>query len=315
VARNLLAYPFQPYNGAYSSEAVNDGRGAQKGLSVRLDLVWKTYSANAAPLGSSNPNFAVAFNLNVAGPSTVSGTWTVQSVYVDNEGVDFPVYVYFSDSQQAVSAPANSAGWYPVLTNQRQGLVTAIGITDSAIAANQITKVFFTDVFMVPSLDQEVQSAVALWIGSTLIQRTQTNLSGYGAPALGDQILQTSIDVSGSGLHIVPIPQFTSPNLGDVLYITRLQAWVCNLTSNNAGAAPNGVCNVSYAGQPTNQAFGIPFNGPITAGQITQSFIAYDMTGNFRFPANLTWSLGLLSETNIASGAMFVNIAYTISSH
>ncbi|HEX3000474.1 MAG TPA: hypothetical protein VHR86_09600, partial [Armatimonadota bacterium] len=193
MARNFLSFPFAPYNGAYTSKPFNNGRGGQKGTLVAVDVVWSTYRANGGALGSANPNFCVTTNLNTAGPNTVSGTWTIQSVYIDNEGVDFPVYVYFPDSLFAISCPANAAGWYEVYTNARQTLICGVGISDSAIAAAQRTRLFFTDAIMVPSLDEERPSSVPLYLGSPLIQRTNSLLPGFGPPALGDQTVYGTI--------------------------------------------------------------------------------------------------------------------------
>lgn len=199
MARNFLAYPTAPYQGTLSSKAFNDGRGRQKGLMVGATIPWALYTVAGAPLGNANPNFAVAFNLNTAGPNTVSGSWDIQSVYIDNEGVDFPVYVYFEDTFFTVSCPANSAGWYQVFTSGRQALITAIGITDAAIAAAQMTRVFFTDTYMSPSLDQEIVTATALWLASPTLARVNLNSVGFGVPSLGDQADNTSMFASGVG--------------------------------------------------------------------------------------------------------------------
>lgn len=221
MARNFLSYPFAPYNGAYTSKPFNNGRGGQKGTLVAVDIVWSAYQANGQNLGSLNPNFCVTTNLNTAGPNTVSGTWTVQSVYIDNEGVDFPVYVYFPDSLFAISCPANAAGWYAVYTNARQTLICGVGISDSAIAAAQRTRLFFTDVIMVPSLDEERPSSVPLYLGSPLIQRTNSLLPGYGPPALGDQTQSGHLIVTETS--IFPTSQIILPKAASgFYYITSL---------------------------------------------------------------------------------------------
>jgi hypothetical protein len=189
MARNFLQFPSAPYNGTYSSKSFNNGSGQQKGLMVPLTIVWGSYLFNGLPLGSSNPNFAIAFNLNSAGPNTVSGTWTVQSVYIDNEAVNFPVYVYFTDTGFSISCPANSAGWYAVYTSQRSGLVIGLGVDNNTIVNDEFTNVFFTDVFMVPSLDQEEPFAADFNLISPFI-----TFSGSGG-----QLDAVSIIASGSG--------------------------------------------------------------------------------------------------------------------
>lgn len=244
MARNFFPYPFAPYNGAYSALPVNDGRGNQKGEAVALDIVWASYAANGQALGAANPNYSVLFSLNTAGPNTVSGTWTVQSVYIDNEGVDFSVYIYFSDTKQAVSCPANSAGWYPVLTNQRQGLISGVGIPTKSITGNQLTRIFFTDVFMVPSLDQEIQSTVDLWLASSNISKgTGIVNTNYGAPALGDQTVNYLDDMSTPFSRTI----LGSPSAAGFVYIT-------GITVNFIGVKTDGVVNLTAAAMTGSQS-------------------------------------------------------------
>lgn len=223
MARNFLSFPFAPYVGTYTSKPFNNGRGGQKGTLVAVDVLWASYQANGHNLGAANPNFCVTTNLNTAGPNTVSGTWTIQSVYIDNEGVDFPVYIYFPDSMFAISCPANAAGWYEVYTNARQTLICGIGISDSAIASAQRTRLFFTDVIMVPSLDEERPSSVPLYIGSPLIQRTNSLLPGFGPPALGDQTVSglAEIDqITGPPRDYIILPKQSS----GFFYVTSIYA-------------------------------------------------------------------------------------------
>jgi hypothetical protein len=197
MARSFLQFPTVPYNGQYSSKSFNNGAGQQKGLMVPLSVVWGSYAVNGVPIGVNNPNLAVSFNLNTAGPTSVSGTWTVQSVYIDNEAVNFSVYVYFTDTQFAISCPANSAGWYSVYTNQRSGLVVGLNIDSDVIVNAETTNVFFTDAFMVPSLDQEEPFSVDFGIVSPFI-----SFGGSGGQLNGLAIVSSGSGFSSAGLSV-----------------------------------------------------------------------------------------------------------------
>lgn len=198
--RNFLQYPFAPYKGQLTSRAVR-ANGVQRSM-VGSTIVWPLYTANGATLGNNNPNYVVNFELQGVGPNIVSQQWIIQSVYIDNENVGFPVYVFFPDTFFAVSCPPNSSGWYQVFTNGRSPRVCALGITDADIAASATTGVFFTDALMVPYLDQEIASSVDLRRASPTIA-----LSGSGGELQSITIVNggsrypvgTGIAISGGG--------------------------------------------------------------------------------------------------------------------
>jgi len=173
LARNFLSYPFAPYKGIFSSRSAR-ANGRQSSLIV-ASIEWALYTANGQSLGNSNPNFVVNMDLNGVGPSVVAQQWAIQSVYIDNENVDFPVYVYFPDTFFAVSCPPNSTGWYQVFTNSRSPRIAGLGISDNDISGAAKTNISFTDALMVPYLDQEIASAVELGLSSPI-----TSLSGSG---------------------------------------------------------------------------------------------------------------------------------------
>jgi len=189
MARNFLQYPFAAFQGNFSSKAFNDTQGTQH-LSVLAAVGWSNYSIGGAPLGLANPNFSVLVNLNAAGPNTVSQTWQVISVYIDNEAVNFPVYLYFPDTQFSLSCPANSSGWFRVFTLGRQAYVTGLGISNQDIANNAVTNVFFTDAFSVPYLDQENPTAVDMRLASP----------SFSLPGSNGGVQQIDVIIPGSTL-------------------------------------------------------------------------------------------------------------------
>ncbi|MEB2529364.1 hypothetical protein, partial [Kocuria rosea] len=90
-----------------------------------------------------------------------------------------------------------------------------------AIAAAQLTRIFFTDVIMVPSLDEERPSTVPNYLGSPSIQRTNSLLPGFGPPALGDQT--ASGNVIAVETSIYPVKQIILPKSSSgFYYITSL---------------------------------------------------------------------------------------------
>lgn len=297
MARNFLAAPFAPYQGTYTSKAFNSDNG-QKGLMVTLDILWATYQANGQTLGPANPIFAVSFNLNTAGPNTVAAQWYVQSVYVDNEGVDFPVFVYFLDTQFTISCPANAAGWYQVFTNGRQGLITGEGIDAAAISTGQRTRIFFTDVLMVPYLDQEYPNAIALWKSSP--QNEFMLNAAYDTPALGDLVNSVELNIAAAG----QVLSFT-PSIYTYLILTSLY-WSISSYSYSGG---NANCTISLYNVTTNAT---PFsvNVGFTSTQ-KQNDTIMQMSG-LNLKLNGTQQYNLASSS---SGGGFLGIISTVTAY
>lgn len=317
MARNFLPFPFSPYKGPYTSKPFDTGRGQQKGLMVAAEVIWNLYTANGGALGAANPNFNVIFDLNIAGPNSVGTTWIIQSVYIDNEGVDFPVYVYFTDTQFTVSCPANSAGWYQVFTNARKAFVCGIGITDNAIANAQRTRVFFTDSGMVPSLDQEAPSAVSLWLGSTSIQRTNQLLPGFGPPALGDQ---TATDLSDfSSLNPTGVSTLLPAQPSGFYYLTMIEltapfiSVICNQA--NAGILRFDI----FIQETTNQIGNIErTSSGVACSDVVANGIAFNVpisrlsNINLRLDAKLKWGYSIANPVFDSRGGNLTSWAARI---
>jgi len=301
MARNFLAYPFAPYQGAYSSKAFNSGRGLPKGVMVALNILWATYLFAGAPAGTANPNVTVNAGVNVAGPNVVSAQWTIESCYIDNEGVDFPVYIYFPSTGFTVSCPPNAAGWYQVFTNDRSVLISAVGVSDSAMLQNQQTRIFFTDVTMTPSLDQELQGEIIYGLASPAIaQGNFLPTSGIGVPALGDQIIGVN---TSYGAAPISFPQFSNkPN--QFVYFTQLQVYCSNIATVHTGV-------INFTSSIAN-IFSINTNIGV-ASQVVDGII-FDMRGNFKFDASLNYSFeahALSGSTPI--GFVRLTVAYTLN--
>lgn len=190
--RNFAAVPFAVYNaGQLSGKPFRDGgRTAQ---SVLAQIKWNTYNVGFQPLGTANPQFNVTVDLNNAASNQVSQLWYVQSIYIDNDGCAFPVYVYFPDTGYAVSCPPNSSGWFKAFTIARRAWIVGLGISNLDIQNAAVTNVFFTDALSVPYVDPEQATAVEYGIAS------QTINIGAGS---GGALLSITPVLAGSGYNI-----------------------------------------------------------------------------------------------------------------
>jgi hypothetical protein len=307
MARNFLAFPFAPYNGTYTSKPFNTSRGKQKGEMVACDVLWPSYQANGQPLGDLNPNFTVIVNLNASGPNQVNQNWTIQSVYIDNDGVDFPVYVFFPDTLFTVSVPANSSGWLEVYTISRQAFIAGVGITSASINNLQRTRVFFTDVLMTPYLDEEAPSVFPNYIGSNKVQRTGLGQSGFGPPALGDNFFQVSQVLTAGNQNIVQFGPF--PN--QFLYITEVTALMYDLQ--NDGTANTGQVVVDIANDIDGVVFQARGNSSTSTALATSPpCIILDVHGNFRFPTTRNW-ITQNTSTSLLAGKVIFSFSFSIN--
>jgi hypothetical protein len=176
---------------------------------IRLDFNWTALGASTAvsQLGCS-----------IAMPQSESDRLgTIQSVYIDNTDSIVPMYMIFNDTGFTVTAPPNTAVWYPVITNGFEFRVYGDGFLNGSIPN---TRIFLANRKMEPSLDPEVNEAISLWKGSPVIQRTNSLLPGYAPPALGDQFLSDSLFANHVG---VPAQSIWWP-VGQTgwLYVTSL---------------------------------------------------------------------------------------------
>lgn len=193
--RNFYPIPFAPYNDAFSSRQFNGPNG--KGTMVEALVKWFTYTVAGQPLGTANPQLNVTVDLNSAASQTVNVNWVIRSVYIDNEGVNFPVYVFFPTTKFAISCPPNSSGWYQVFAADRRVWIIAEGIADVDIANQVVTNVFFTDAVVASYLDQEAPTAVSSKLNSPVI-----SIGGGGGNVTAITITDPGLWLNGTGLSI-----------------------------------------------------------------------------------------------------------------
>lgn len=197
--RNLAQYPLAPYQGPLISKSINDGAKVAQALVTVIS--WFNYSAGGQPLGSTNPNFTVLVNLQNAGTGNIPANFQIRSVYVDNDGSNFPVYVFFPDTQYTVSCPPNSSGWFKVFSLSQTAFVTAVGISNVDVSNQARTAVFFSDTQSVPYVDPEQATAVDFGLASPLITfgGSGGGLSNIGILLQGSGYLNGGLSVSGGG--------------------------------------------------------------------------------------------------------------------
>lgn len=294
MARNFLAFPFAPYQGGFSSRAFNTSRA--KGTMITASVRWSDYTNTPGV-------FSVTTSLQAAGPNLVPAQWQPQSVYIDNEGVDFPVYVSFQDTQFVVSCPANSAGWYAIYTNGRQALISGIGIVANSLTTNQLTRLFFTDVPMTPYLDQEVQSAVSLWLASNAFPRFSINNANYNAPALGDQPTSATLNCAGPGTAVIAL---SAVGPGVFYYLTALSANVVRI-----GAGVSNVTDVRL-GSPSLSSAIWTWQWFSTAGAQDNGPVFCDSGFNLKLDASIQYTLQQISGP-VSNDRFRVNITYTLA--
>lgn len=294
MARNFLPIPAKAYIGGFSSRAFTRSHG--KGTMITASIPWFAYTLTPG-------SFAVTTNLQAAGPNLMPAGWQPQSCYIDNEGVDFPVYVFFPDTQFAISCPANSAGWYEVYTNGLLSIISGIGITQNAITTFQLTRLFFTDVEMTPYLDQEIQSAASLYLASTNLPRFQINGLNYNSPALGDQPITASLVCTGGSFNIA-LAAF-GPNT--FYYVTGIFA-SATFGNTQPGVANSVKVNLRPHGTITSLwewdwiSPGAVGNGPV-----------WPASGfNLKLDGNLQYDLVQVGGPNVGD-IITVNFVYTLS--
>jgi len=192
---------------------------------IPFTVIWRTYGANTA-----HP--AVAVNVNMQPAQNTLQIDKVKSVYIDNLGVDVPVYVYFPSTGFTVPAQPNSASWYPVITNDWLAVIIGEGFTDAS-AATTVTRVFFSNMQMAPYVSNELLTSVALWKASSVVSKgTGIQNTNYGVPALGDQTSTYIFDLSNPFSTAI----LATPQPSGFIYITGVTINLLNIQSALLGA-------------------------------------------------------------------------------
>lgn len=264
------------------------------GQAVALTFNWTALGA-----ASATPNINVLINLETALISQKLDA--IRSVYIDNMGSDVPIYVNCPDTSYAVVAKPNSAGWYPIYTNQMKLEIVGLGFIDNDIP---VTRVLVTNLTIDPSIDDELTSAVALWRASRTISRGNTIYnSDLGIPALGDQTVQPSVALGSLNTTLI-FPVQTS----GFWYINSYYAYTTGINNNITKFLSVQWESTGVAGT----LFVFPFTG-VNATTFPNSLmpicVATQNGMNLKLDATQTWQLR--NTDTLLSGGFFCIIAYT----
>lgn len=210
MARSFLGFGQQNYIGTKFIVPVQ--QVAPSAMVAPLQFQWISYQ----------PKAPVPANINVlvdisSLPGQTRTLDKIASIYIDNLGVAFPVYVYFPDTGHTVVAPPNTAGWYLVFTNGKIFWVVGLGLISNDLSKTNILAANF---YMPPSSDEELPQSLALWLASPSISRGTTILNTrYGTPALGDISEQKIISVLTLGPNL---QLFNTPQPTGFIYLTAV---------------------------------------------------------------------------------------------
>lgn len=156
---------------------------------VPVVIDWASYGASFA-----RPNVGVILDTILAGSRQQLDQ--IASVVIDNTGVPVPVYVQFLDTLDIAICPPFSKVVQQVQTNQLNANIYGLGFTDLTPGR---TKIQFCNVVLPPIVEPEIQTVFPQWISSPNIARSNALTSGFYAPALGDQTVQTRLSAAAAG--------------------------------------------------------------------------------------------------------------------
>jgi len=293
---SFLGYPFKPYIGTpYSLPMqIKD----LSGKCVPLNFDWAAYG-----VGPANPNLVVNVNLNANSSAPILDK--IRSIYIDNLASAVPIFVQFLDTNFTVVAQPNSAGWYPVFTNNYLFTVSGLGFTTDNIPS---TSIYVTNILVYAYTDNSLTSVQPQYIGSPFIQGSQggaaIGTTGFGPPALGDQSEDYSRIITGQGL-------FNSPAIFPVgwsIYLTSIQlslfgavgvSAVSNLTWSISGGG-----NTLFSGE-----MAIP-NAPASGVNIPN---IRNLTGmNLRLnDSTVAWKWASNSAAVLSAGGFDLSLVYS----
>lgn len=297
MAQNFTA-TIKPYIGTfYKVPVMICGQTANM---VPLQLNWTTYlSPFATRMGVS-----VSLNNTQAGGTPIK---RISSIYIDNTSSAVPIYVVFPTGFVVTAAPY-TATYSPVIVQDGDFNLTIYG--DGFVSGvSVLTRVFLLDVTVPGFVDPEIQAVRPLYLASpTITNGVSIFTTGFGLPALGDQIANSNIDMTQN--PPVANTLFSSPiSAGGYFYITSL-----NLTAFNVGSATDTPVRLRI--QSTG-ASGNLFTWNFKSRNQASAAAALNlciMSGmNLKIQANETWQFifdGIVGG-NLQSGNAQLNIAYT----
>lgn len=279
VTANFL-YSATPTTAAIQLEGIS-------GQCVPLVIPWASYSNVLANIG---------ILVDLSDASITKSLASIKSVYIDNMGSTAAVYVQFPDTGYTVVAKANSAGWFPVYTNQWKCTVYALGINSNSIPT---TKILISNLAIVPNLDTELEESVSLWLASPVLALGGAINAQYNPPALGDQILSVGLTPSGQ------IANLFNNNFGEFVYITNFFVTVQDLSA--ASQFSFFFESTGLSGIIISTSLTIPGAATIPLATLI------DCKGNWKLDGSQTYRLRTQALSGAPGGLIQAYITYTIA--
>jgi len=286
---NITSFPYLGNVAGISAQPIKIKN--LSGQSVPLVIPWALYSTST---------FNIGVQVNLGGQGLQNSLQQIRSVYIDNMKSSCPVYILFPDTGYVVVAKENSAGWFPVYTNQYNFSIIALGIDPNNIP---ITKVLITNVAIDASVDVEIDSAIAQFLASSLIQRGGTFNPQIGVPALGDQLFSTSLNSAINGA--VSTLWGTPLAVGEFVYVTSVFCTVNMFAANTTIQAI--IESTGLSGPIFNQVISVP------AGSVLINSPFLNLQAQWKLDASQTWRVRSQVLGGAPQGQINFSFSYTIN--
>ena len=186
---SLLGVPFAVYNRQLFSMPFK--RGGASGNLVAALIDWSQYGP-----GQGANQFVVQVRFGVGG--NIPNGFKPISLYINNLGSSQPIYVFFPDNDYEIVAPANSEGWYPIISNAP---IAWIGGLNFQLGNLPLTTVFFTDLFVPPYVNVAVPQALMQELASPALGGGARSLADIGIVIPGQSYANGGLSVTGGGGH------------------------------------------------------------------------------------------------------------------
>jgi len=263
------------------------------GKVVPLYFDWNAYGASSV---KTNINVLVSLRTPDVKAQLLN---QIASVYIDNTNSFAPIYVYCPDTKYTAIAQPNSAGWYPLYTNGLELWVIGQGFVTGQIPQ---TTIFVSDLFIPPYTDLEISQSQPLYKASANITRGNILYNqNFGVPAIGDQIIQSFINLGILNDVVVPFPP------ANFIYITGVYLETFGM----ANTVPLTVEMDFYSTGISGVLFSAFSTSPnATQPGITTNFVPLAINGsNIKINGTETWKFR--NQQSITQGGACLNIVYS----
>lgn len=216
--RDFTGIPTVPFVGQpYSSNIALCKVPGVDPKTVGIVIDWSLYG-----VGSSLPALGVNVNLQ-AGQAVSAPLDRIMSVKIDNTDSAIAVFVYFSDTADRVVCGPYAQVTVPVMTGLLGCTIYGIGFVTGQLP---ITRVQLFNI-LPPVVDNliEKQFTFPQWKASPSIPRNGETIytAGFGSPALGDQTLNVSYDLTTTNaVNLFATPRDFGQIIINSLYLTLL---------------------------------------------------------------------------------------------